>query len=67
MGRFWKGVAARFALALSATVNRQILRVSGELVSGSYFSVLGAGTQMGRPLSPEDDGTPGRIQCSDQP
>jgi predicted permease len=53
------GVTARAGGALNATVNGQIVRVTGELVSGSYFSVLGASTQMGRPLSPEDDRTPG--------
>jgi predicted permease len=54
-----EGVAARAAVSLSAGVNGQILRVSGELVSGSYFDVIGAGTQLGRPLSAEDDRTPG--------
>jgi macrolide transport system ATP-binding/permease protein len=53
------GVAARFALPLSATVDGHVMRISGELVSGSYFSVLGAGAQIGRPLSPEDDRNPG--------
>jgi macrolide transport system ATP-binding/permease protein len=53
------GVTARAGGTLNATVNGQTMRVPGELVSGSYFSVLGAGTQMGRPLSPEDDRTPG--------
>ncbi len=53
------GVAARFALGLNASVNGQTVRVSGELVSGNYFSVFGAGTVTGRPLSPEDDRTPG--------
>jgi predicted permease len=53
------GVTARAAVSLSARVNGQIVRVSGELVSGSYFSVIGAGTQLGRPLSAEDDRTPG--------
>ena len=32
---------------------------SGELVSGNYFSVVGAGTRIGRPLTPDDDRTPG--------
>jgi predicted permease len=53
------GVAARAAVSLSAGVNGQIVRMSGELISGSYFSVIGAGTQLGRPLSAEDDRTPG--------
>ncbi|HET9395463.1 MAG TPA: ABC transporter permease, partial [Nitrospiraceae bacterium] len=49
------GVAARSAIGLTATVNGQHVRVSAELVSGSYFSMLGAGTHIGRPLSLEDD------------
>lgn len=53
------GVAAHAAMSLTATINGQVLRVGGELVSGSYFGVLGAGTQIGRPISPADDGTPG--------
>ena len=53
------GVAARFALGLNASVNGQTVRVSGELVSGNYFGVLGASTVAGRALSPEDDRTPG--------
>lgn len=31
----------------------------GALVSGNYFSVLGVGTPLGRPLTLEDDGAPG--------
>ena len=53
------GVTARAGGALQATIDGQVVRVVGELVSGNYFSVLGAGTQMGRPLSLEDDRTPG--------
>ena len=53
------GVAARASVALNATVSGQVARVNGELVSGSYFSVLGVNTQMGRALSPEDDRAPG--------
>jgi predicted permease len=53
------GVAARAAIALNVTVNGQTLRAGGELVSGNYFGVLGASTDVGRPLLPEDDRTPG--------
>ena len=53
------GVAARAATALNLTVNGQTERASGELVSGNYFGVLGASTGTGRPLSSEDDATPG--------
>jgi putative ABC transport system permease protein len=54
-----RGIAARVSVPLSAAVNGQHVRVSGELVSGSYFNVIGASAQLGRPLSPEDDRTPG--------
>ena len=53
------GVAARSAFGVNVTVNGQTLRASGELVSGNYFEVLGATTDVGRPLFQEDDGTPG--------
>ena len=47
------------ALPLNVTVNGQTVRASGELVSGNYFGVLGASTQIGPSLLPEDDSTPG--------
>ena len=53
------GVAARAATAVTVTVNGQTFPAGGELVSGNYFQVLGAGTQLGRPLLPDDDRTPG--------
>jgi predicted permease len=53
------GITARASGPMNATIDGQLARVTGELVSGSYFSVLGASTQMGRPLTPEDDRTPG--------
>ena len=53
------GVAAHFALPLNATTNDGAARVRGELVSGTYFGVLGAATRLGRPLTPDDDRTPG--------
>jgi predicted permease len=53
------GVAARFALGLTVSVNGQTTRAGGELVSGNYFTVVGVSTVIGRPLSPEDDRTAG--------
>lgn len=53
------GVAARAALDLNLTLEGQTSRVSGELVSGNYFAVLGATAAPGRPLLPDDDRTPG--------
>ena len=34
-------------------------RVAGEIVTGSYFPVLGVGAALGRTLTPEDDKLPG--------
>jgi predicted permease len=53
------GAAARFSLAVNATMNERVARVAAELVSGNYFSVVGAGTQAGRAFTPDDDRTPG--------
>lgn len=57
--RVLSGITARAAIALSVGVNGSTARVSGELVSGTYFGVLGTTTQIGRPLSPDDDRMPG--------
>jgi predicted permease len=34
-------------------------RVRGQIVSGNFFSVLGTPMRLGRPLTPDDDRTPG--------
>ncbi|MEX2271160.1 MAG: ABC transporter permease [Vicinamibacterales bacterium] len=57
--RTLNGLAARFALGVNVAVNDQIVRANGELVSGNYFDVIGAGTSAGRSLSPLDDTAPG--------
>src|SRR3954467_13390510 len=53
------GVLARFPAPLTLMTNGQAERVSGELVSGNYFDVLGVRAQIGRTFTPEDDRTPG--------
>jgi putative ABC transport system permease protein len=53
------GMTARFALALNANLNGEPTRVRGELVSGNYFAVIGAGTSIGRAFTAQDDRTPG--------
>ncbi len=57
------GVLARFPLRLSLTAGDNTEIVQGELVSGNYFNVLGAGTILGRPLTPQDDrlGSPNEV------
>src|SRR4051812_40413478 len=53
------GVIARFPAALTLLANGQAERVTGELVSGNYFDVLGVHARIGRTLTPADDITPG--------
>jgi predicted permease len=54
----FSGMFARFPLYSSVTIGNQAERVKAELVSGTYFDVLGIGTAIGRPFTPEDDKTP---------
>jgi predicted permease len=53
------GVIARFPAPLTLMADGQAERVSGELVTGNYFDVLGVHAQIGRTLTPDDDRTPG--------
>ena len=55
----FSGMFCRFAKALNVTFNGRTERASGELVSGTYFPVLGVGAALGRTITPEDDKTPG--------
>src|SRR5579864_5609669 len=52
------GMFCRFPQPVSMTFGGQSERVSGELVSGTYFGVLGVGTALGRAFTPEDDRVP---------
>jgi len=45
---------------MNATIGTQALRVSTEMVSGNYYSVLGVQAQLGRVIQPSDDAAPGR-------
>ena len=51
----FSGMFARFAMYLNVGYGGQIERVPGELVSGTYFPVLGVGAAVGRVIAPEDD------------
>src|SRR5262252_3337149 len=53
------GVLARFPAPLTLMTDGQAERVSGELVTGNYFDVLGVRAQIGRTFTPDDDRTPG--------
>jgi predicted permease len=57
--KVFSGMFARRAISLNVGVNGQSERVSGELVSGTYFQVLGVGAAAGRLITPEDDRTRG--------
>jgi len=50
------GLAGRFSIDLNLTAGGSTERMHGELVSGSYFRVLGVGATLGRVLTEEDDG-----------
>jgi predicted permease len=51
----FSGMFARYAMSLNVGYGGQTDRVSGELVSGTYFPVLGVGAAAGRVITPEDD------------
>ena len=51
----FSGMFARYAMSLNVGYGGQTDRVSGELVSGTYFTVLGVGAAVGRVITPEDD------------
>lgn len=53
--RVFSGMFARRPLAMSVGMDGQTERVPGELVSGSYFQVLGVGAAIGRVIGPDDD------------
>jgi predicted permease len=51
----FSGMFARYSMSLNLGYGGQTDRVSGELVSGTYFPVLGVGAAVGRVITPEDD------------
>ncbi len=53
--KIFSGMFARRPLAMVVGVNGQSERVPGEIVSGTYFSVLGVGAALGRVITPDDD------------
>jgi predicted permease len=54
-GPLFSGMFSRYAMSLNVGFGGQTDRVSGELVSGTYFPVLGVGAAVGRVITPEDD------------
>jgi predicted permease len=53
-------MAARFATSLNVTSGGTSEQVAGELVTGTFFPMVGTGAEIGRALTPEDDTAPGR-------
>jgi predicted permease len=54
----FSGMFCRRPEHVSLTYGGHSERVAGELVSGTYFGVLGVGTALGRAFSPDDDRVP---------
>src|SRR6202166_819495 len=55
----FSGMFCRWETAMSVSSEGRTERVDGELVSGTYFPVLGVGAALGRVFTPDDDKTPG--------
>ncbi len=55
----FSGVFCRFPTRVSLGFGGRTERVGAELVSGTYFPVLGVGAALGRTFTPEEDQTPG--------
>jgi putative ABC transport system permease protein len=55
----FSGMFARANTSMSVSAEGKTERIEGELVSGTYFPVLGVGAALGRVFTPDDDQTPG--------
>jgi len=53
--KIFSGLFARRPIAMNVGVDGRTERVSGELVSGTFFQVLGIGAAIGRVIVPDDD------------
>ena len=58
-GQIFEGVACRHPTGVNLSTGREHEPVSAEIVSGSYFSVLGIRPELGRLIDPSDDRRPG--------
>jgi predicted permease len=57
--RFLDGVLCRAEIQVNLTAGGDPRPVAAEIVSGSYFPVLGVGPALGRVIEPADDSAPG--------
>ena len=57
--RLFDGVLCRAEIQVNLTVGGDPRPTAAEIVSGTYFSVLGVGPALGRVIEPEDDAAPG--------
>ena len=57
--RVFSGMFCRFPIETSLGYGNHTERVTAELVSGSYFPVLGVRAALGRTITPDDDRNPG--------
>src|SRR5882724_4611718 len=57
--RLLDGVLCRAEIQVNLTAGGDPRPVAAEIVSGSYFPVLGVGPALGRVIEPEDDAAPG--------
>jgi predicted permease len=57
--RFFEGVLCRAATTINLSTGGEHRPAAAEIVSGTYFSVLGVRPAVGRFLTPDDDRTPG--------
>jgi predicted permease len=57
--RFFEGVLCRAAITINLSTGGDHKPAAAEIVSGTYFSVLGISPALGRLLTSDDDQTPG--------
>ena len=57
--RFFDGVLCRAATTVNLSTGGEPKPAAAEIVSGSYFSVLGVSAALGRVVGRDDDGAPG--------
>jgi predicted permease len=54
----FSGMFCRFAASVTIGYGDRVAQIPAELVSGSYFPVLGVGAALGRTIAPDDDAVP---------